>query len=283
MTDRIWQPASFLRYVRTFDSSSRTAFVQTDAGPAYLKAINNPQGQQTLACDWLGTQLARRFGLRTFDVAVLELTDLDEVMIDENTFAWSGPAFVSRAEEGIPMGAHRALTNVENLGDIPRIIVFDTWVRNCDRYAPGLGRAGEARMNMDNLFLSTEGAPEGKFILKVIDHGHILSCGRTLGRDLAYIDSTQEEKLYGLFPFFQGQVTADDIGQAARSLGEVRSDFWEDILRSIPDAWEVSGEALEAIDRFLLDRARFLADNIRAMAFKELHPGELDFEEGGQS
>jgi hypothetical protein len=35
----IWQPTTFLRYVRTVPSSSRTAFIQTDAGAAYLKAI----------------------------------------------------------------------------------------------------------------------------------------------------------------------------------------------------------------------------------------------------
>ena len=66
-----WQPQTVLRYVRTVRSSSRTAFVQTDAGGAYLKAVNNPEGPHVLACDWFGTHLARRFGLPTFDVAVV--------------------------------------------------------------------------------------------------------------------------------------------------------------------------------------------------------------------
>jgi hypothetical protein len=267
--------------VRTVASSSRVAVIYTDAGLTYLKAMNNPEGPQVLACDWFGTQLARRFGLHTFDVAVLELIELDEIPLDESTLAQPGPAFVSRGEEGIPMGAHKALANVENLGDIARLIVFDTWIRNCDRYGPGLGHKGKARINTDNLFLSTEGAPEGKFILKAIDHGHILTCGRTLNRSLAYIENTQEERLYGLFPFFQGQVTADEIGEAAKGLKDVQSDLWEDLLRSIPVNWGISDEAMQAIDRFLVERARFLVDNIRAMAHRELYPGVLDFTEGG--
>jgi hypothetical protein len=56
--------------------------IQTDAGATYLKAINNPEGPHVLACDLFGTQLARRFGLRTFDVTVLEIGDLDEIPLN---------------------------------------------------------------------------------------------------------------------------------------------------------------------------------------------------------
>lgn len=146
MADSVWQPTTFLRYVRTVASSSRTALIQTDTGAAYLKAINNPEGPHVLACDWFGTQLARRFGLRTFDVAVLEIGDLDEIPLN-GSLAQPGTAFVSRAEEGITMGGHRALSNVENIGDIPRLVVFDTWVRNCDRYAPNWKPDGNDAFN----------------------------------------------------------------------------------------------------------------------------------------
>ena len=95
------------------------------------------------------------------------------------------------------MGGLRALTSVENIEDIARIVVFDTWVRNCDRYAPGWGRDGQPRINLDNLFLSEDGAPEGKFMLKPIDHGHIMTCGKAVTRDLANIDATKDERLYG--------------------------------------------------------------------------------------
>ena len=130
-----WRPTTFLRYIETVESSSRTAIIETDEGRAYLKAINNPQGVHVLACDWLGTKLARRFGLHTFDVAVLYLTEDDEIPLDDG-FAGLGPAFVARAEndESGTLGGERTLANVTNLEDLARIIVFDTWTKNCDRY-----------------------------------------------------------------------------------------------------------------------------------------------------
>lgn len=272
-----WRPTTFLRYVRTVASSSRVALINTDAGPSYLKAINNPQGPHILACDWLGTRLARRFGLRTFDVAVLELTELDEIPLDQGVLAEPGPAFVARAEQGSTMGGPKALSSVENIDDIARLIVFDTWVRNCDRYGPGLGRGGEARVNLDNLFLSTEDAPEGKFILKAIDHGHVLTCGGAIDRRLAHIDNTQDERLYGLFPFFRGYVSAEEIEEAGTFLSNVTNELWSDLLAAIPAAWGVSNEGLRAIDRFLLARALFLTDNLHRIVHSELYPATLDF------
>ena len=180
MSDPTWKPKQFRRHIETIASSSLTAVIETDADRAFLKAINNPQGVHVLACDWIGTKLAGRFGLKTFDIAILEIAEDDEIPLDGTTNAAPGPTFVTRAEEGQPLGGATSLRQVENIEDIARLIVFDTWVRNCDRYAPGMGKDGQPRMNPDNLFLSTDGATDGKLILKAIDHGHIFTCGKAL-------------------------------------------------------------------------------------------------------
>jgi hypothetical protein len=264
--DNPWQPTKFLRHIETTGSSSRTAIVQTDAGLAYLKAINNPQSPHILACDWIGTKLARRFGLQTFDVAILELENEDEIPLDQYTNAGNGPAFVARSEKGEPLAGSLTLRLVQNINDIPRLIVFDTWVRNCDRYRPTSEDEPE-RINLDNIFLSEEGAEAGEFILKAIDHGHIFSCGKPLDRNLANIANVKDERLYGLYPFFRQYVTGDQIARiASEELRTVGTDFWEDLIDSIPAAWQVSPEAKLAISLFLLERARFLADNIGAVA-----------------
>jgi hypothetical protein len=196
-----WQPTKFLRYIETIASSSLTVVIEMDVGRAFLKAINNPQGLHVLACEWIGTKLARRFGLKTFDSAIFEIGEDDEILLDDKTFAAPGPAFVTRAEDGHPMGGEKSLRQIENVEDMARAIVFDTWVRNCDRYAPGMGKDGAPRMNADNLFLSADGASGEKFILKVIDHGHIFTCGKPLTPKLANIEMIKEERLYGCFPF----------------------------------------------------------------------------------
>ena len=86
--------------------------------PRYLKAINNPEGQHTLACEWLGTFLARRFGLATFDLTVLEVTEDDEIPLLGDLHAAPGPAVVSRYEKGGTMGQQRSLEQVHNRDDI---------------------------------------------------------------------------------------------------------------------------------------------------------------------
>jgi len=122
-----------------------------------------------------------------------------------------------------------------------------------------------------NLFLSEEGAESGKFILKAIDHGHIFSCGKPLSPSLANIANVKDEQLYGLYPFFRPFVTIDRIAQiASEEMSNVQVDLWEDLINSVPAAWQISPEANLAISRLLLERARFLADNIEAMARKAL-------------
>ena len=277
----VWPPTTFVRFVRTVASSSRTALIQTDAGAAYLKAINNPEGPHVLACDLFGTELARRFGLRTLDVGTLVVTDIDEIPLNGST-AQPGPSFVSRSEEGITMGGHEALTDVDNLESLLWIVAFDTWVRNCDRYGPGFGPAGGPRINLDNLFLSTEAAPDGKFILKAIDHGHIFTCGRPLSPRLADIDNVQDERVYGLFPFFHGHLTIEPMETVVEFFRDVESHLWQDLLIRIPNEWQVSDDAKRAIDQFLLNRARYLADHFREMLLREMPQGILDFDLVGE-
>jgi hypothetical protein len=42
------------------------------------------------------------------------------------------------------------LRRLLNPGDISRLIMLDTWIRNCDRYRPEPNR----RVNRDNVFLA---------------------------------------------------------------------------------------------------------------------------------
>src|SRR5262249_35464646 len=154
-----------------------------------------------LACEWLGTALARRIGLRTFDVAIILVTEDDEIPLASGRRATPGPATIARSEKGSTWGGSDGeLDLIENTEDISRLVVFDTWVRNCDRHPANL----EARKpNLDNVFLSREGASEGRLVLKAVDHTHVLTCGRDITAAAGYIDKIQDEGIYGLFPQFK--------------------------------------------------------------------------------
>lgn len=99
-----WQPTTILRFERSVPSSTGVARVVTDQGVGYLKAIGNPEGEHALACEWVGTHLARLLGLLTFDFAVIEVTASDEIPLGTGGFARPGPAYISRAEPGQPWG-----------------------------------------------------------------------------------------------------------------------------------------------------------------------------------
>ena len=79
-----WHPQSFRRFEQAFASSTYPARIVTDAGPAFIKVINNPLGPHVLVREWVGTSLAHWFGLPTFDFAILELDELDKFFLHDN-------------------------------------------------------------------------------------------------------------------------------------------------------------------------------------------------------
>lgn len=97
-----WPPSRFRRFAKSIKSSTATVRVVTDAGPAYLKALGNPQGPHALACDLVGTALARWFGLPTFDDGLLVVEEDDEIPFSRGGRAAAGPAYVTREERGLP-------------------------------------------------------------------------------------------------------------------------------------------------------------------------------------
>jgi hypothetical protein len=70
-----WRPTQFLRFERSIRTSTRACVIMTDAGEAFIKGLGNPVGPHALACEWIGTELAAWFGLRTFHAALMVVQD----------------------------------------------------------------------------------------------------------------------------------------------------------------------------------------------------------------
>jgi hypothetical protein len=165
-----------------------TARILTDAGPAYIKAMGNPQGPHQLACEYVGTQLAKWFGLATLEFHLLHIdASIDEIPFPKGGCASSGPAFVTRAAEGHPWGGTEAeLKPLVNREAISWLVVFDTWTLNCDRHPPDLA---DRRPNYDNVFLERVGERgQAQFRLLAIDQGCCFSGGRDLTPRISSID-----------------------------------------------------------------------------------------------
>lgn len=252
-----WQPTEVRRFVRSVPSSTGVAVVITDVGEGYVKAIGNPEGEHVLACEWVATHLARLLGLPTFDFSLIKLTDVDEILLPNGDRARPGPAFITRSERGDTWGGKaRELRRLVNMPDISRLVVFDTWTRNCDRYC-----SPKKRCNRNNVFLSRE-APPGKLLLRAMDHTHCFTCGGELTRRISAIDRVQESLVYGLFPEFRKFLTEDAVLAAADTLQSIPHDEVRSIVQSIPPDWQVNASARTALEEFVTRRAAHVAEHI---------------------
>jgi hypothetical protein len=233
------------------------ARVVTDAGSAYLKAIGNPEGDNVLACEWVGTSLARWFGLPTLDFAIMRVDASDEIWLDreQSRKAHPGPAFVTRAVMGDQWsGKPQDLELLDNPDDISRLVVFDTWLRNKDRCPP----SKEPR----NVFFAGEGASQGRFRLLAIDHTHCFTNGGELTAAIANIDNWQDETICGLFEAFIPKMNKRVVEAAAWKLATVMKGDVAALVETIPHEWHVNEGTRAALTEFICSRATFLSAKI---------------------
>jgi len=252
-----WQPTFIVRQENALKTSTRTIKVVTDQGSGYLKALGNPEGPHVLACDLVGTWLAGWFGLPTFEFALIDVKEEYGLTFHGGAKASPGPAFITKYDPGETWGgAERQLDQLTNVHDITRLVIFDTWTLNRDRYAPEGNR-----INRDNVFLSEE-APAGQFLLRAMDHSHCLTCGKPLSPKLGHIDQIQDERIYGLFPEFRAKLDPSVAQDAVQHLGQFRKSDAESVTQAIPKEWDVEQPARDALVQFLVSRAAFLAGSI---------------------
>jgi len=263
-----WKPQTIRRFVKGLPSSARTAVGETDVGLGYLKAMGGPEGPHTLASEVVVTQLAAWFGLPTFDWGIITVDELDEIPFVDKLGnragqATPGPAFITRAEKGATWGGtERELKHLVNSQDVSRLVIFDTWVLNCDRHSQPKPEVGRSRKpNRDNVFLSHE-APDGVFLLKAMDHTHCFTCGGEWTKRLAHVDTMKDGRVYGLFPEFREFLERDVVSQASEDLKLITSEVVTEMANQIPKEWDVKREALDALVDLVVGRATFVAETI---------------------
>ncbi len=253
------------------DTSTGATEVTTDAGRAYIKTLGNRQGPHVLATDWVGTHLAKWFGLSTFDIAILRLDASDEFQLPRGYTAQPGPAFAARAMSGDPWGKSGLVLDVlVNRDDITRVVAFDTWTLNCDRYHYD---TAARKPNFDNVYLSSESVEPGKRRLIAMDHGLcFIRSGEDLTKRLAEIGKVQDEHVFGLFPAFRDHLDQSIIESCASRLREMGAEIARAIVETVPREWDVNDEARLAWIELIYRRAGYVADNLQAWIEREV-PG----------
>ena len=261
-----WEPTHITRYVEARQSSTQVVIVDTDQGRGFLKAMGNPEGEHALACDWVGTKLANWFGLLTFDQAIVDVDEFVEIKFINGGMAEIGPALLSRAISGEPWsGSKRQLKKISNPDDISRLVVFDTWILNRDRYSTN-------RSNRDNVFLSTEFE---KLNLLAIDHTHCFaSSGGELTERVSRIENCKDEAIYGLFPEFEQWLDRKVVSLCCDRLSKMNEGTAQSMIETLPRRWKVSLKVKSALTNFIVQRAGFVSETIAEKLWPQR---ELDF------
>jgi hypothetical protein len=256
-----WHPTRFVRLAgRPLASSTGAAKVKTNATFGYLKAMGNGEGPHALACEWVGSSLAKWFGLSVPEFAIVRLTAKDRYSLPGGRRTEPGPAFVSRFVPGDTWGGSlEELQCLENPRDLTRLVVFDTWVRNCDRHPPA---AANRKPNERNVYL---GATKNADLVRLyaIDHTHCFDGRPELTPKLADLDIVRDDDVYGLFPAFRAFIDSDELAWCKGFLQAVESKEVRSIVDGIPIEWEVSPEARNALIELICRRAAYLADKIQ--------------------
>lgn len=257
-----WMPTRLMEVAWSADTSTGATEVTTDAGRAYIKPMGNRQGPHVLATDWVGTHLAKWFGLSTFEIAILVLDDDDVYDLPRGAKARPGPAFAAKAMAGDPWGrTGQQLELLVNPEDITRMVVFDTWTLNCDRHHHDLAIR---KPNYDNVYLTSEGVEPGRRRLIAMDHGLcFIRSGEDLTPKLAHIDKVKVDRVFGLFPEFRDKLREDIIIQCVTRLREMDAATADAMIATVPAAWQVSTEARKAWSELICGRAEFVAANIQ--------------------
>jgi hypothetical protein len=263
-----WRPTKVYRVEECKGTGADVVLLVTDAGRAYGKFLGNHEGPHVLACEYVGTRLAAALGLQTLDFALLDYDGCPEIMLAAGGMAQKGTAWMTAHENGQPWGGSaRSFRFIDNKEDVAKLVLFDQWVLNCDRFRPE-----PRRVNHGNVFLSRDRAKPGRMILMAIDHTHAFTCGGALTAKLNRIDRVQDSRGFGRFPGFLPHLAWRDAVAAVKALASISDDQIAGIVSGIPADWEVDVPVRDAFIDFLVRRRDWLAMSFLSLNFEQ---GEL--------
>lgn len=253
---RTWQPTRVDRVIEALRSSTSVVKVATDQGVGFLKGMDSRTGNESLARELLGSELATLIGLRVPPFAILEVADIRIERFDCAAIP-PGPAFISRELRGSPSAAGDTfLRKLTNRNDIPLLVVFDTWIRNHDRCPPE--GALDPTPNRDNLFFTPV---RRMFEMVAIDHTDCL-VEEDLDTGLAGDAFVNDSKVYGVFPEFRPYLNEANLRRAAGALTFIDLAAVQAIVASIPIRWGPAAAVRRALSEKLFARSRRVEGHI---------------------
>jgi hypothetical protein len=268
-----WSPTAIKSVKRNnILSSTNPILILTDQGEGYFKALGNKEGPQVLACEYVGTSLAKLLGLAIFQYCIFHFSGYPEITFSDGSKAQSGKGFLTKAESGNSWdGSEKMLSKITNKDDITKLVCLDTWVRNQDRYYPRKNE--KSRRNFDNVFLSKE--IKNGIILKAFDFTHAFR--EKIDVTTKIVQTIDDQSIYGLFPEFQKYFNKDIAIKTCQKLKTIKQKQVQSIINDIPKEWEIDLSVREAWLKFIMDRANFLSENFLKLSGLQPHTQQTYF------
>lgn len=250
----VCQPKEVQREIELFPSSTRPARVATDAGEGFIKALGNPQGPAALISELVAGELCAWFGLKIPPFAVIEQCAI-EIPFLNGVGNFMPPLFFSRAVDGAATrdGSDLFLKKLTDPWDVAKLVVFDTWVKNSDRY-----HAGEA--NPDNLLYVPIGR---KYDLVPIDHTHCFVEIEFDGNPPT-LEAIRDPTIFGRFPEFEPYLNGKSVKAALQKLATLDSAFVGDIVNSVPQQWGLDAQSRQSLVELICRRAEYVLESLEA-------------------
>ena len=218
------QPTEVLREIELFPTSTRPARVDTDDGEGFIKGLGNPAGLTALISELVAAELGTWLGLQIPQFAIVRRCDIQIQMLQHHGQILP-PMFFSKAVDGTPRdGSDLFLNRLRRPSDVARLIVFDTWIRNGDRYLQG-------SENSDNL-LYVRSSEARKYDLVPIDHSHCF-VEIDFETELPGPELVNDNAVYGLYPEFRSHITTESVAEAIDDLSRLDRGFVEECVNLV--------------------------------------------------
>jgi hypothetical protein len=148
--------------------------------------------------------------------------------------------------------------------DIAALVLFDTWVRNVDRYPPN---PATRKPNRGNVFFSTKDLTDGQWRLLAMDHTHCFDGPGYLDAKLDHIDRVKDDQLYGLFPEFKPFIRPHlpALQAAVAKLQTLQRQWVNTLVAGLPAEWQVDPIGRAALANLVYSRADYVAGTFVAL------------------
>lgn len=245
------QPNIIEREINPLSSNASPIQVLTDAGIGFVKAPNNSNGAGMVIAELVAAELGSWFGLNIPPFAIVRNCEID-LRMARNGEAMQAPLFFSKQVDGISYdGSETLVSKIRNKEDIAKLVVFDTWICNWDRYE-------HPHENYDNLLFVKD---KRKYDIYAIDHTYAFNGEFPVGLNNEMIS---EESVYGNFPNFAPYIDYNTITSALEKLSQLDRDFVEQIVNSVPTEWGLGEIASQSLTELICRRAEFVVNTLPA-------------------